>query len=212
MELEALQPIKVSYESTNDPKLVKQWLASTADLIACDFEVATRYNQVEREEMFQRDTLADRQALKATALDHPYHNVITHFSFASAIDEGKVIICDTEEVRDIVLDFLVTTEKTQVWHNASYDFKHIYFNTKKFPKIYEDTQILAKTLINNVDVFKAKTGLKDLAGHRYGAWGISSDYFTLDEMYNEHVLHYATIDACATYWLWQELQPRFKEE
>ena len=84
----------------------------------------------------------------------------------------------------------------------SYDFKHIYYYTKRFPINYEDTQILAKTLINHVNTFKAKTGLKELAGHMYGSWGISSDNFDLSRMYDEHVLKYAAIDSCATLWLW----------
>lgn len=52
---------------------------------------------------------------------------------------------------------------------------------------------------------KANTGLKDLAGRWYGAWAISSDNFTLDQMYEEHVLEYAAIDACSCLKLWQEL-------
>lgn len=88
----------------------------------------------------------------------------------------------------------------------SYDFRHLYYHTGKFPINYEDSQILAKTLINHVDTFKARTGLKELQGHKYSAWGISSDNFTLAQMNEPHVLHYAAIDAAATYDLWQYLQ------
>lgn len=150
-----------------------------------------------------------RQALKATALDHPFHCVVTHFAFAFSDSHGYVVTCDTDEIRDAVFSFLVTTKKRQVVHNASYDFKHVYFNTRKFPQVYEDTQILAKTLINHCDTNKAQTGLKHLAGHRYGAWGISSDNFDLAHIYDDHVHHYAAIDAAATYWLWSSLQSRF---
>lgn len=209
MEIDIAKPITIAHEATDDPIVAKQWLDSLDSTFAADFEVATRYTDKERKLLEQEDSVTSRQALRATALDHPYHCVITHFSFATSADTGKVIICSSSEIRDLVLDFLTETELTQVWHNASYDFKHIYFNTRKFPKVYEDTQILAKTLINNVDVFKAKTGLKELAGYKYGAWAVSSDYFTIDEMYNEDLLKYACIDAAATYWLWEELQRRF---
>ena len=84
----------------------------------------------------------------------------------------------------------------------SYDFRHLYYHTGKFPTNYEDTQLLAKSIINHVDTFKARTGLKELAGRWYGDWGISSDNFTLDQMYEPHVIRYAAIDACATYQLW----------
>jgi hypothetical protein len=75
----------------------------------------------------------------------------------------------------------------------------------------EDTQILAKTLVNHVEVFKAKTGLKDLMGAWYGDWGISADNFTIEQQYEEHVLKYAAIDACATYKLWFYLNDFIKE-
>ena len=157
----------------------------------------------------RRRAIELRQTLSATALDHPFHSVITHFSFATSDSFGRVIICDTEIIRGIVLDFLVSTSLTQVWHNASYDFRHVYFNTRKFPLNYEDTQILAKTLINHCDTSRSQTGLKYLAGHWYGAWGISADNFELSHIYDDHVHHYAAIDACATFKLWTELQGRF---
>ena len=90
-------------------------------------------------------------------------------------------------------------------NTPSYDFKQIYYYTHKFPKNYEDTQIFAKTIINHVETYKAKTGLKELAGHWYGDWAISADNFTTSQMYEEHVLRYAATDACATFRLWQSI-------
>jgi len=88
---------------------------------------------------------------------------------------------------------------------ASFDFKHIHYYTGRMPLNYEDTQIRAKCLINHVDTWKANTGLKQLAGHIYGDWGISSDNFTIDQMHEDHVIKYACIDACATYWLYNAI-------
>ena len=212
--------IAVTYDATSDPVVAQQWLSSLDSPFAADFEVSLRYTPEERLAMQDqlvnlaprsREAIAIRQALSATALDHPYHCVITHFSFATSDSYGRVIICDTDQIRDLVLDFLVTTPLQQIWHNASYDFKHIYFNTRRFPINYEDTQILSKTLINHCDISRARTGLKELAGHRYGSWALASDSFDLSNMYDPDMHRYAATDACATYWLWQALQPRFKE-
>ena len=104
-----------------------------------------------------------------------------------------------------ILHWLTNTTVSQIWHNASYDFRQIYYRTGKFPLNYEDTQLLAKGILNHVETFKAKTGLKELAGQWYGAWGISSDNFTIAQMFEEHVLLYAATDACATFKLWNSI-------
>jgi len=115
--------------------------------------------------------------LLATALDHPSHCRLTHFTIASSEHSGYCFILANEYITELVLDYLVTVDQIQVWHNASFDFKHIYYHTGKFPKNYHDTAILAKTLVNHVETFKAKVGLKELAGEWYGDWGISEDNF-----------------------------------
>jgi ribonuclease D len=114
-------------------------------------------------------------------------------------------------MQNLLLRFLVSTPIQQIWHNASFDFRHIHYYTNQFPPNYDDSQILAKTLINHVETYKAKTGLKELAGYKYGSWGISADNFSIEQMYEPHVLKYAATDACATFWLWSYLQDYLKE-
>ena len=89
---------------------------------------------------------------------------------------------------------------------SSYDFRQIHYRTGKFPINYEDSQLLAKCILNHVETYKAKSGLKDLAGHKFGDWAISSDNFNVSQMYEPHVLRYAATDACSTYWLWNSMQ------
>lgn len=209
---------QVSYHSTNDPEKAKVMLSSLPDTIACDFEVAIRYTEDELKAMAaeletdisRRRKIELEQTLRATALDHPYHCTITHFSLGLSDHFSYVFICDNKEIIDVIYDFLVDTDVKQIWHNASYDFKHIYYNRQKFPKNYEDTQILAKTLVNHCDITQARTGLKELAGHVYGAWAIAADNFTLAQLHDEKVIHYAAIDSAATMWIWNNLQNRFK--
>ena len=84
-------------------------------------------------------------------------------------------------------------------------------NTGKLPTDYEDSQILAKTLLNHVDNSKSATGLKHLMGYKFGAWAVSSDNFTLANMYSPELIHYAAIDACATLTLWNEITSFLKD-
>ena len=94
---------------------------------------------------------------------------------------------------------------------TTFDFKHIYYHTGKFPPNYEDSSILAKCILNHVDVDQATVGLKELAGKMYGSWSVSPDNFSKAQMYDPTLLLYAATDACATYWLWHSIQRHVKE-
>lgn len=206
--------IKVNYQSTNNAFTAQKWLANLPSLFAADFEVANKYTKEERavfahtvETSLDRLERVTAQAkLDSNQLGHPSHNELTHLSIAWSESDAYVLIIDNRSMLHVVLNFLTRTTSTQVWHNLSYDGKYIQYLTGKFPINYEDTQILAKTILNHVDTYKANTGLKQLAGHKYGGWGISSDNFTKEQMYDNHVLLYAATDACATYWLWTQIQ------
>lgn len=189
-------------------------------LVACDFEAASKYTDTQKELM--RLQLADmqegtldyhhlKQQIDSSGLSHPSLVRITHFSLAISETEAYVVIITNSKMQNILLNWLVTTEVTQIWHNASFDFRLIYYHTRKFPLNYEDTQILAKTLLNHVNNQKSMTGLKHLMGYKYGAWAVSEDNFNQAQMFEEHVLHYAATDACATYALWNEIQDSLKE-
>lgn len=214
--------IRVNAEYSSDLATARRWIEelSTKSLIACDFEAAVKYSP-EEIELLKRirdaattDFLEKKFAesvLSATALDHPAHVKVTHFSVAWSDSDSYVIIMDSEEVTDLVMEFLVTTTVRQIWHNASYDFKLLYYATGKFPKNFEDSQVFAKTIFNHVDTFKAKVGLKELAGAVYGAWGIvEDDFFTLENMYDPRMLHYAATDSCATFWVFSKLVESFQ--
>lgn len=213
--------IKVTYKSTSNAYIANQYLAEIAQypVIAWDFEVAVKYTP-EMLTAFQEELNSNpsrrrqielNSMLSATALDHASHCTITHCSIAINDHESYVFILDNPKITKRVLQFLVTTTIKQILHNASYDFRHLYYHTGKMPLDYEDTQLLAKTILNHVEVHKAQTGLKQLAGHRYGAWGLSEDNFTLEHMYDNRMLQYAATDACATYWLWNSINRHLEE-
>lgn len=206
--------IQVEYEAITNAKKAALYLMSTPPIIALDFEVASKYTEDEKKELSEMlTTLTDpedirltQQAVDSNGLSHPSLTKITHLSLATSDRNGIVFIFDNKELERIVLSWLVTTPKLQIWHNASFDFKQIYYHTGRFPKNYEDTLLLAKCILNHVENNKAEVGLKKLMGHLYGSWGLSEDYFTLEQMHNETVHRYAVTDACATFRCFQDLQ------
>lgn len=207
--------IQVHYESTSDANTAKKWFDSLPSLISVDLETAIRYSDQEIQEAKEKmldmrlskyERIKYQAIAKATALGHPYHCTITHANIAWSEKDAYVFIIDDQAIADVILDGLVTTTRTQIWHNYCYDGRFMRYYVGADPINIEDTQILAKSIINHVEVFKARTGLKELAGAWYGAWGISSDNFTLAEQYNEQLIKYSATDACATFKLWEYLQ------
>ena len=209
---------QVEWESTDNAYRASQWLENLPDLFAADFETASIYSSKTTQELLKLklDLIPDDDAhfeqhrlvlqqYEADGLSHPSLTCITHLSVGWSDHEAKVIICPNEQMRKLVCNFLVSTEKKQLWHNATFDFKHILWNTGKLPKNYVDTMLLAKCILNDANQFRNDVRLKSLMAYAYGTWAISKDNFTLDEMYDENMLKYSATDACATYKLYQDI-------
>ena len=209
--MQVTRSITVTYQSTSDAATAAKWLAELPDLFAADFEAALKYSAetikeakllMVNEELPKIERVKHQAIANASALGHPSHVTITHCSVAASESEGLVFIIDNQEIADVVLDFLTETEKKQIWHNYCYDGRLLRYYQRKDAKNVEDTQIFAKTLVNHVNILKARTSLKELAGSWYGDWAISADNFSIEQQHEPHVLHYAAIDACATFKLW----------
>lgn len=208
-------PIVVNYEYTTNLYQARQWLESLPDTFAADFEAASKFTKEEKS-LFQyrldnynltfEEKLLYNQYIQSDGLSHPSLTVITHLSVAWSEDEGYVIICDTDALREYIGLYLITTDRTQIWHNAVYDFSHIYYLTGSIPKNFIDTQLLSRNMLNNADSSKDRTSLKYLMGEYYGDWGISKDSFTLEEMYNPKTIRYSATDATATHKLYSLIQ------
>ena len=207
-------PIIVNYEYTNNLYKAKQWLQGLPDLFAADFEVASKFTAKEKEHIkYKLDNyrLKDEserillQQLTSNGLSHPSLTVITHLSVGWSDKDSYIIVCDSPAIRNLVYQFLITTPKQQLWHNAVFDFKHIFYHTGMLPSNYIDTQLLAKSILNDADSFKDRTGLKELMAYAYADWAISKEDFTLEEMWSESMIKYAATDSPATYKLYQDI-------
>lgn len=218
-----LNTIKINYSYTNNTYKTYQYLDNLPDLFAADFEIASNYTKEDKELTKIRLDFIDNklttknfpnikkrqiqlnQRLCTDGLSHPSLTSITHLSIATDESNAFVIVCDNNNIRKLVLNFLVSTNKTQIWHKSIFDFKHIYYHTGKYPKRFIDTQLMAKSLLNDANSFKGLVGLKQLMSYAYGDWAISKDSFVLEEMWKENTIKYAAIDACATYKLYKDI-------
>ena len=213
-------PIQVNYQYTNNCYKAKLWLDNLPELFAADFEVASKWTVKEKEKIkntintyklsFKREKTLLQQ-LNADGLSHPSLTSITHLSIAKSNKDSYVIVCDNERIRSLILNFLITTDKKQLWHNSIFDFKHIFYHTKALPKSYEDTQLLSKSLLNDANSFKDRTGLKELMGYAYGDWAIAKDNFALETMWDIKTIRYSAIDSCATYKLYEDIKEDLTE-
>ena len=207
-------PIKVNYEYTNNLYKAKQRLDNLPELFAVDFETASKFTLKEKEvikyrldnyklSFEQRRVLL--QQLTSDGLSHPSLTVITHLSVGWSDRDSYVIVCDSPAIRNLVYQFLTTTPKQQLWHNAVFDFKHIFYHTGVLPSNYIDTQLLAKSILNDADSFKDRTSLKELMGYAYGDWAISKEDFTLEEMWSESMIKYTATDSPACFKLYSDI-------
>ncbi len=90
-------------------------------------------------------------------------------------------------------------------HNTGFDLRICYHRTGKLPLDYEDTQLLAKTYVNDADVWKAKVDLKSLMGDQYDPkWSLFADY-NVKNLNDKHFLDYAAIDGASVCLLWRQI-------
>ena len=115
------------------------------------------------------------------------------------------------------MDWLVTIDNKQTYHNSLFDVRFILNHTGKLPKHIEDSQLLAAVYKNHVDPNKRKSGLKELAKYPYKDWASDKTSFALfvdstgysnpnlhyvgsnptPHMYNLPLIYYCGVDAQA---------------
>lgn len=209
-------PISINFKHTNSTYWASKWLEELPDLFAADFEVAPIADNAKKKmDQWRLDSFSEvmtreekrliRQYINSTGLSHPSLTQITHLSAAWSDQDAFVLVCDDQTMVNLIMQFLVNTEKTMLFHNFGYDGSLIYYYTNKYPKHVIDTQLLAKCILNNADHLKGETGLKSLMSYKYSKWGLSKESFTKEEQYKDYMLEYSATDACATYALYQDI-------
>ena len=73
----------------------------------------------------------------------------------------------------------------------------VYHRTGSFPKDYEDTQQLAKSLINDANNYRSRTGLKLLVGSYYPPkWSMKEETdYEVKDLKDKDFLEYCSYDG-----------------
>jgi len=149
---------------------------------------------------------------KSSGLSYPSLIKTTHFIFGLSPTHSVVIITNSINEEMKIWYWVINFKNKLIIHNSMFDLKICYQRTGKIPIDFVDTMLLAKTLINNADNWKAKVGLKDLMGSEYDPkWSLYNNY-DVENLKDEDFISYCGIDGAATFGLYNELQKFIGEE
>jgi hypothetical protein len=208
--------IDVSYKQASSSWLVSKTLDSLKDYPLLSFDIETKglYTKAERKEALQ--LLEDnpesyyRSLVSIVAhnngLSYPSLVDVTHFIFGTSSSTAVVIVPEDRQTEMRVWRWVSKYKGKLLIHNTLFDLKVMYHRIGCFPKNYEDTALMAKTLINNSDVWKAKTGLKELVGEYYPPEWALFDQYEPENSKDPKFIQYAATDGAATYLLYELIE------
>ena len=141
-----------------------------------------------------------------SGLSYPSLVEVTHFVFGLSESESRIIICYDQRTEIAVWNWVAKQNIKFLVHNSLYDLKIMFNRIGKLPKDYEDTQLLAKSFINNAQPWLAKVGLKELMKNDYEPSWTLIDEYEPEDLKEEKFLRYTSIDGAATFKLWEDIQ------
>lgn len=208
---------KVTHNLTTTSYGITNKLVSLLRMPELSFDTETRsvYTKAEvksakvmlknESEIFQEDLKLVKLVARSSGLSYPSLIKTTHFIFGLSDNHSEVIIANSMHEEMLLWNFVTTYPGKLVIHNSMFDLKICMQRTGKLPKNFVDTMLLAKTLINNSDIWKSKVGLKDLMGTQYDPkWSLYNDY-DIDNLKDDDFISYCAIDGAATLALYKEL-------
>jgi len=149
--------------------------------------------------------IAIKQVARANGLSTPRLIKTTHFIFGISHTYSIILIAQDAKTEMALWYWVVNYPGKLLVHNTGFDLKICYQRTGKLPIDYEDTQLLAKTYINDAENWKAKVGLKVLMGNQYDPkWSLFEDY-NVKNLKDKKFLDYAAIDGAAVQLLWEQM-------
>ncbi len=128
--------------------------------------------------------------------------------FGMSSSHSIIIVVPGRHIELLVWNWLRNYRGKLFIHHALFDLKVMYHRIGDLPRDYDDTALMVKTLINNSDVWKAKSGLKDIMGEYYSpAWALFDEYEP-ENPSDPAFLDYAAIDGAATFYLHEILMEK----
>ena len=217
-----LEHIHVNYKLYNTDFTIQKALHKLDDLpmISYDCETQALYSieeKAEAKDLLKGDlSYEDKKLCKLVArssgLSNPRLIKVTHFIFGLSKSESIICIANNRRTEIMIFNWLSKFKGKVIIHNSLFDLKIMYERIGKLPLDYEDSMLLAKTLINNVDDWQAKVGLKDLMESQFDPkWSLFANYDVVN-LKDKAMLDYAAIDGAATYKLWEDIQETIKEQ
>ena len=211
--------ITTKYEVYNTIYAIKKALAKIEkDYVQVSFDLETRsiYTKTQRELASEYLTKLDlnieeeneyTRIAKSNGLSHPSIIRTTHIILGLDVYKSVIFIVNDERIERLVFNWLVNTNLKILIHNASFDLKIVHHRTGKFPKDFEDTQQLAKSLVNDCNNYHSRTGLKLLVGNYYPPkWSLKEETdYEVRDLKNKDFLLYCAIDGASTKLLWNML-------
>ncbi len=215
--------IKVKYDVHSTRYGINKALEQLFYQNVMSFDVETRgvYSKEERKEALellkQQELPLDTKQLAMlvshnNGLSFPSLIEVTHFVFGTHQDQSTILICDDPRLELRIWNWLSTYQGLLLVHNTLFDLKIMYNRVGKLPQHYEDTALLAKCLLNDVDTWRAKVGLKDLMAEQYDPSWTLIDEYEPENLKDPKFLKYAAIDGAATFKLYNDIQQTLWDE
>jgi len=211
--------VKLDYEVHSTLYAIRKLLdkiEAEYDVVSFDIETRSIYTKFQRElaktyldkhELDIEEVNEYTRILHSSGLSHPSIVKTTHIILGLSDTKSVILIVD-EKLERYVFNWLVNTNLKILIHNASFDLKLVHHRTGRFPKDFEDTQQLAKVLINDCNNYKSRTGLKVLMGSYFPAkWSIKEETdYEIDNLKDNNFLEYCHMDGISVMQLWDMLK------
>lgn len=214
--------IKVKYHVASTSYTVKKALKALEnyEFLSFDTESRSLYTAKDREEAkaFLKEHTESSPGRKSamvaahsSGLSHPSITRVTHFIFGLSQSFSVILIAHDAHTEMMVWKWMLRFNGKFLIHRTMHDLKIMLDRVGDLPKNYDDTQLLAKSFINNAEPWKAKVGLKELMADDYSPqWVLMNDYEP-ENFEDPKFLKYAAIDGAATFKLWCDIMTTMTE-
>lgn len=212
------KPIKVTREVYSTPWTINKALSIMVKIpkMAFDIETSGLYSKAQRKEaieLTEAGLAAEMHKLVSVVsnnngLSFPSLTKTTHFIFGLSKHHSVVLVPQGRHIELLIWNWIRNFRGKLLIHFTLFDLKVMYHRIGDLPYDFEDTALMVKTLINNSDVWKSKSGLKDVMGEYYPpAWALFDEYEPENPL-DPDFLDYAAIDGAATFYLHEILMER----
>jgi len=161
--------------------------------------------------MVGEDIRLSKLVANSSGLSHPKITKVTHVIFGLSESDAIIFVVNGPKTEQMVMKWIVDYTGKLLIHNSLFDLKLVHHRTGRFPIDFEDTQLLAKCLINNTQDWHSRTGLKHLMGTHYDPRWTEIESYDIVDYKNTAFLRYSSIDGAATFKLWNDLQEHIDE-